>query len=80
MLLLTTGMIGTFCALDSFLFYVFWEIMLIPMYFIIGLLGEPQYAAIKFVLFTMFGSLSCWWGYCTRTLRIIITAASILSI
>ncbi len=59
MLLLTTGMIGTFCALDLFLFYVFWEIMLIPMYFIIGLWGGPRrvYAAIKFVLFTMFGSL-----------------------
>ena len=59
MLLLTTGMIGTFCALDLFLFYVFWEVMLIPMYFIIGLWGGPRrmYAAIKFVLFTMFGSL-----------------------
>jgi len=59
MLVLTTGMIGTFCSLDLFLFYVFWEIMLIPMYFIIGLWGGPRrvYAAIKFVLFTMFGSV-----------------------
>ena len=59
MLVLTTGMIGVFCALDLFLFYVFWEVMLIPMYFIIGLWGGPRrvYAAIKFVLFTMFGSL-----------------------
>ncbi len=59
MLLLTTGMIGVFCALDLFLFYVFWEVMLIPMYFIIGFWGGPRrvYAAIKFVLFTMFGSL-----------------------
>ncbi|UCD63740.1 MAG: NADH-quinone oxidoreductase subunit M [Candidatus Zixiibacteriota bacterium] len=59
MLLLETGMIGVFCALDFFLFYVFWEVMLIPMYFIIGLWGGPRrvYAAIKFVLFTMFGSL-----------------------
>ncbi len=59
MLLLTTGMIGVFCALDLFLFYVFWEVMLIPMYFIIGIWGGPRrvYAAIKFVLFTMFGSL-----------------------
>jgi NADH-quinone oxidoreductase subunit M len=59
MLLLTTGMIGVFCALDLFLFYVFWEVMLIPMYFIIGIWGGPNrvYAAIKFVLFTMFGSL-----------------------
>jgi len=59
LLLLTTGMIGVFCALDLFLFYVFWEVMLIPMYFIIGVWGGPRrvYAAIKFVLFTMFGSL-----------------------
>lgn len=59
MLLLTTGMIGVFCSLDLFLFYVFWEVMLIPMYFIIGVWGGVQrvYAAIKFVLFTMFGSL-----------------------
>ena len=59
MLVLTTGMIGTLCALDLFLFYVFWEIMLIPMYFIIGLWGGPRrvYAAIKFVLFTMAGSV-----------------------
>ncbi|MFZ5979784.1 MAG: NADH-quinone oxidoreductase subunit M [Candidatus Zixiibacteriota bacterium] len=59
MLILATGMIGVFCALDLFLFYVFWEVMLIPMYFIIGIWGGPRkiYAAIKFVLFTMFGSL-----------------------
>lgn len=59
MLVLTSGMIGTFCSLDLFLFYVFWEIMLIPMYFIIGLWGGPRrvYAAIKFVLFTMAGSV-----------------------
>jgi len=59
MLLLQVGMIGVFVSLDLFLFYVFWEVMLIPMYFIIGLWGGPRrvYAAIKFVLFTMFGSL-----------------------
>jgi NADH-quinone oxidoreductase subunit M len=59
LLLLETGMIGVFCALDLFLFYVFWEVMLIPMYFIIGVWGGPRkiYAAIKFVLFTMFGSV-----------------------
>lgn len=59
MLFLETGMIGVFCALDLFMFYVFWEVMLIPMYFIIGVWGGPRrvYAAIKFVLFTMFGSL-----------------------
>jgi len=59
MLLLETGMLGVFVALDLFMFYVFWEAMLIPMYFIIGVWGGPKkiYAAIKFVLFTMFGSL-----------------------
>ncbi|MBU0985065.1 MAG: NADH-quinone oxidoreductase subunit M [candidate division Zixibacteria bacterium] len=59
MLLLSTGMLGVFCALDLFLFYVFWEVMLVPMYFLIGVWGGPRrvYAAIKFVLFTMFGSL-----------------------
>jgi NADH-quinone oxidoreductase subunit M len=59
MLLLETGMIGVFCALDLFLFYIFWEVVLVPMYFIIGVWGGPRriYAAIKFVLFTMFGSL-----------------------
>ncbi len=59
MLLLETGMIGVFASLDLFLFYIFWEAMLIPMYFIIGLWGGPQriYAAIKFFLFTLLGSL-----------------------
>ena len=52
-------MIGVFCATDLFLFYVFWEAMLIPMYFIIGIWGGPRriYAAIKFFLFTLVGSL-----------------------
>jgi NADH-quinone oxidoreductase subunit M len=59
MLLLETGMIGVFCATDLFLFYVFWEAMLIPMYLLIGAWGGPRriYAAIKFVLFTMAGSV-----------------------
>lgn len=59
MLLLEVGMIGVFASLDLFLFYVFWEAMLIPMYFIIGIWGgqERVYAAIKFFLFTLFGSL-----------------------
>jgi NADH-quinone oxidoreductase subunit M len=59
LLLLQTGMIGTFCALDFFLFYVFWEIMLVPMYFIIGIWGGPRklYAAIKFFLYTLTGSV-----------------------
>ncbi len=59
MLVLETGMIGVFVSLDLFLFYVFWEAMLIPMYFIIGVWGGPRriYAAIKFVLYTMVGSV-----------------------
>ena len=57
MLLLETGMIGVFVSLDLFLFYVFWEVMLIPMYFIIGVWGGARriYAAVKFVLYTMVG-------------------------
>jgi NADH-quinone oxidoreductase subunit M len=59
MLLLETGMIGVFVSLNLFLFYVFWEAMLIPMYFLIGIWGGRRriYATMKFVLFTMFGSL-----------------------
>jgi len=59
MLLIETGILGVFLATDLFLFYVFWEVMLIPMYFMIGIWGGPRriYAAVKFVLFTMFGSL-----------------------
>jgi len=58
-LLLDTGMMGVFCALDFFLFYVFWEVMLLPMYFLIGIWGGPrrEYAAIKFFLYTLFGSV-----------------------
>jgi NADH-quinone oxidoreductase subunit M len=58
-LLLEVGMLGTFVALDFFLFYVFWEIMLLPMYFLIGIWGGPRriYAAIKFFLYTLFGSV-----------------------
>jgi len=58
-LLLETGMLGVFCALDFFLFYVFWEVMLLPMYFLIGVWGGPrkEYAAIKFFLYTLFGSV-----------------------
>jgi NADH-quinone oxidoreductase subunit M len=59
MLLLQTGMIGVFVALDLVLFYVFWEGMLIPMYFLIGVWGGPRriYATVKFVLYTMAGSV-----------------------
>lgn len=58
-LLLETGMLGVFMALDFFLFYVFWEVMLLPMYFLIGVWGGPrrEYAAIKFFLFTLLGSV-----------------------
>jgi NADH-quinone oxidoreductase subunit M len=58
-LLLETGMMGVFCALDFFLFFVFWEVMLLPMYFLIGIWGGPrrEYAAIKFFLYTLIGSV-----------------------
>lgn len=58
-LFLQTGMLGVFCALDLVLFYVFWEVMLVPMYLLIGVWGGPRriYAAIKFFLFTMVGSV-----------------------
>ena len=68
-LLLETGVLGTFCALDFFLFYIFWEVMLLPMYFLIGIWGAPPrveeggrvrggpYAAIKFFLYTLAGSV-----------------------
>ncbi len=58
-LILEAGMFGVFCALDFFLFYVFWEVMLLPMYFLIGIWGGPrrEYAAIKFFLYTLAGSV-----------------------
>ena len=58
-LVLETGMLGVFLALDFFLFYVFWEVMLLPMYFLIGIWGGPrkEYAAIKFFLYTLLGSV-----------------------
>ncbi|MGE0607582.1 MAG: NuoM family protein [Pirellulales bacterium] len=58
-LLLETGMLGVFMSLDFFLFYVFWEVMLLPMYFLIGIWGGPrrEYAAIKFFLYTLLGSV-----------------------
>ncbi|MCZ7555709.1 MAG: NADH-quinone oxidoreductase subunit M [Bacteroidia bacterium] len=58
-LLLDTGMMGVFCAIDMFLFYVFWELMLLPMYFLIGIWGGPrrEYAAIKFFIYTLAGSV-----------------------
>lgn len=58
-LLLDLGMMGVFCALDFFLFYIFWELMLLPMYFLIGIWGGPrkEYAAIKFFIYTLVGSV-----------------------
>ena len=58
-LLLETGMLGVFVSLDFFLFYVFWEVMLLPMYFLIGIWGgaRREYAAIKFFLYTLLGSV-----------------------
>ncbi len=59
LLVLETGVIGVFVSLDMFLFFLFWEVMLIPMYFLIGIWGHERriYAALKFVLYTMFGSI-----------------------
>jgi NADH-quinone oxidoreductase subunit M len=59
LMLLDTGMMGVFVALDFFLFYIFWEVMLLPMYFLIGVWGGPrrEYAAIKFFLYTLLGSV-----------------------
>jgi len=63
-LLLETGMLGVFVSLDFFLFYVFWEVTLVPMYFLIGIWGGPrkEYAAIKFFLYTLVGSLAMLLG------------------
>ncbi len=74
-LLLEVGMLGVFSSLDLFLFYIFWEAMLVPMYFIIGIWGHERrvYAAVKFFLYTMVGSLLMlvaiiWLGYYAGTL------------
>src|SRR6266545_4465741 len=70
-LILQTGMIGVFVALDFFLFYVFWEVVLVPMYFIIGVWGGPRklYAAIKFFLYTLSGSVLMLLGILTLYFR-----------
>ncbi len=64
-LLLQTGMAGTFIAFDLVLFFVFWELVLVPMYFLIGVWGGPrrEYAAIKFFLYTLFGSVFMLLGF-----------------
>src|SRR5437899_1561378 len=67
MLMLQAGMLGVFVSLDFFLFYVFWEVMLVPMYFIMGVWGGPRklYAAIKFFLYTLAGSVLMLLGILT---------------
>ena len=71
LLVIETAMIGVFVSLDLFLFFVFWELTLIPMYFMIGMWGHDRriYAAIKFILYTMFGlnSDGGWWLFCGST-------------
>ena len=64
-LLLETGMTGTFVALDLILFFIFFEVVLVPMYFMIGIWGGPrrEYAAVKFFLFTLFGSIFMLLGF-----------------
>ena len=71
LLLLEGAMIGVFCALDFFLFYIFWEAMLIPMFLLIGVWGGPKriYAAIKFFLYTLVGSLLMLVGIITLYLK-----------
>jgi NADH-quinone oxidoreductase subunit M len=71
-LLLTTGMAGTFVALDLVLFFIFWELVLVPMYFLIAVWGSPgrrEYAAIKFFLYTLFGSIFMLLGFIALYLR-----------
>jgi NADH-quinone oxidoreductase subunit M len=70
-LLLQTGMLGVFMSLDFFLFYIFWELVLVPMYFIIGIWGGPRklYAAIKFFLYTLAGSVLMLLGILTLYFR-----------
>ena len=71
MLLLETGMAGTFIAFDLILFFVFWEIVLVPMYFLIGIWGSAnrEYAAIKFFLYTLFGSIFMLLGFLAMYFR-----------
>src|SRR5271157_2741990 len=66
-MLLQVGMLGVFLSLDFFLFYVFWELVLVPMYFIIGIWGGPRklYASIKFFLYTLAGSVLMLLGILT---------------
>ncbi len=78
MLMLQTGMLGVFVSLDFFLFYVFWEVMLVPMYFLIGVWGGPRklYAAIKFFLYTLVGSVLLLLGILALYFRYPVIAAA----
>jgi NADH-quinone oxidoreductase subunit M len=71
MLLLETGMAGTFIAFDLVLFFIFWELVLVPMYFLIGIWGSAnrEYAAIKFFLYTLFGSVFMLLGFLAMYFR-----------
>jgi len=71
LLLLETGMAGTFVSFDLVLFFVFWELVLVPMYFLIGIWGGPnrEYAAIKFFLYTLFGSVFMLLGFLAMYFR-----------
>jgi NADH-quinone oxidoreductase subunit M len=79
LLVLQTGMMGVFCSLDFFLFYVFWEVMLVPMYFLIGIWGGPNklYAAIKFFLYTLMGSVLMLIGILVLYFRTPVDAAGV---
>lgn len=81
LLVLQTGMLGVFCSLDFFLFYVFWEVMLVPMYFLIGIWGGPNklYAAIKFFLYTLAGSVLMLIGILVLYFRTPMDAAGVHS-
>ncbi len=79
LLMLQTGMLGVFVSLDFFMFYVFWEVMLVPMYFLIGVWGGPRklYAAIKFFLYTLVGSVLLLLGILTLYFQYPAIAASV---
>ena len=79
-LLLEVGMLGAFMALDFVFFYVFWEVMLVPMYFIIGIWGGPRrlYSAIKFFCTPSLEAYSCWWPSWRSSLCITITPVNTL--
>ncbi len=82
MLALQTAMYGVFVALDYILFFLFWELLLVPMYFIIGIWGGPrrEYAAIKFFIYTMVGSAIMLVGILATYLRAGLGTFDILTI